>query len=91
MIYADTAEEVAPCFPSDRLCLSPFGLNGVEVGAVWREVFESVAGVFDHALCVAAFVKCCIVHDNNGPRRQFREQIVPQPKVKDFRIDVGHG
>ena len=74
-----------------RLGLRPFVLNRVEVGAVWRQVFEGVSGIFDHLSGVFAFVKGGVVHDQDGPRWQLRDQVVLKPKVEQIGVDIGLG
>ena len=76
-------------FSSSLLCLSPFAFDGVEIGGVGGEKFESMPRIVDHFLDVGAFVECRVVHDNDGLVRQLGEQVLFNPGVKNLGIDVG--
>ena len=78
-------------FPSDSLGLRPFWFDWIEVWAIGRQIFEGMACVFDHRFCVVAFVEGCVIHDDHSAGRQFGQQIVLEPKVKDICINVGSG
>ncbi len=69
----------------------PFVFDRVEVGTVGWRVFQTVSGPGNDLDGVSLPVKGCVIHNQNRPRRQFRDQIAFKPMVKDVCIDVRTG
>ena len=74
---------------ADGFGLSPLVLNGVEVGRIRREIFESVAGLAEGVLNVGAFVESGVVQDDHGGGGKLRQEDVANPGEKDVRVDAG--
>ena len=73
---------------ADGLGLSPFVLDGIEVGGIRWEVFEGVARLAEGVLNVGAFVESGVVQDDHGGRGELRQEDVANPGEKDVRVDA---
>ena len=51
--------------------MRPFAFDRVEVGRIWREIFEDVPSVTDRVLNIGAFMESGIVHDGDGFKGHF--------------------
>ena len=62
-------------------------LDGVEIRRVGRQVEKGVTGLFEGFLHLDTFVEAGIVHNHNALRRQFWNQILLHPAIKNEGID----
>lgn len=69
--------------------LRPFLFDGVKVWRIDWEIIERMAGMGNGSADVDTLMEGGIVHHNHGMRRQFGEQILHRPFIKDIGIDVG--
>lgn len=74
---------------ADGLGLSPFVLDGIEVGGIRRKIFQSVARLAEGVLDVRAFVEGGVVQDDHGGSGELRQEDVANPGEKDIRVDAG--
>lgn len=75
--------------PSDGFRLCPLLLNGIEIRTVGREVLERVSLAGDGFSHVLSFMKCGIVHDDDGGGWSLREQILDEPCTEHIGVDRG--
>ena len=64
---------------ADGLGLSPFVLDGIEVGGIRRKIFQSVARLAEGVLDVRAFVEGGVVQDDHGGSGELRQEDVANP------------
>lgn len=79
----------ASFFFSDGLGLRPFGFDGIEVRGIGWQIFQNVPGFGDSVFYILTFVEGSIVHHDDAAGREFRQQGLRRPGVKDISIDTG--
>jgi hypothetical protein len=63
-------------------------LNRIEVRRIRRKIFKQASGIFDEVLNFFRLMKRGVVHDNNSSVWQRRQKCLPDPCLKNIRIDA---
>ncbi|CAK8718670.1 hypothetical protein LDFHOB_08065 [Candidatus Electronema aureum] len=68
--------------------MCPFMLYGVQIRRIRRKIFKEASGIIDEFLNSLRLMKRGIVHDDNSSVWQRRQKLLPDPCLKNIRIDA---